>query len=231
MEISFQKTTYKLLEAPYPQNCHNYHRGPVKRANPYFGEIYSHYDCVKSCVIKKVIKKCKCWPPEIPFISDKFDNTTKNLLLCNWMKMAKGRLNETIDKDSEDFVQQQHRLQRSASQIFAECMNSYVVYCEDKCPASCIYSSYAISYERTLWPSEEKFNKSETSRNLRRCCSIVSTAYQGDFKRLILFSPKYDFFSTFSSLIGIFSLWIGLTAVSILPFSKSLIQQIFNKLI
>ena len=225
--ISFGRFT--LLEAPYRTNCRTYYSGLDRDANPLFGHIISHLDCIHSCVTKTTIKRCKCWPPEIPFIRDRQGNATRNLFLCDWMKMAKKKLNETIDtSNTGDLIHKEKKLQRMALKIFSGCTGSWVTYCEKKCGIACRFAFVETENEIDRWPSKQRTSISAEDRELNKCCALISIQYN-QIQRNFVYTPKYDFVSTMSNVFGIVSLWLGFILLDVVKYVIFTLKSAWEK--
>lgn len=221
LQIAVTNTKFTLLPAPFATKCINYKKSDGKESNPFFDNTYSHFDCIRGCILRKTISKCNCWPPEIPFIADARGNMTKNLRICNWMKRAERKSNNTLDPSNSEYLFVQRKLQRLALQIYTSCMANFFTPCEKKCRYTCNFSFVYSTYVRLAWPSEDTLNSSQESRRKKNCCSLLSIKFENDFsERQVLYYGKYDLPSTVSNIIGIFSLWVALTLAEMISVFK-----------
>ena len=219
LQIAFTLQIYRILEPPYRTRCRNFYEGPERDSSPLFGHLLGHFDCGNSCIAKFTIKRCHCWPPEIPYLADRKGNWTKNLFLCDWMEMAKKKLNETIDPHSPNFLEQNKKLEQQAFNIFDNCTGSWFDFCEKKCRLSCYSVFIDLTYEVDPWPSKQRTEASAEDLNLEKCCALISLRYNR-YQKKFIYTPRYELVSTVSNIFGIVNLWLGFILVGGLHYFK-----------
>ena len=231
LQIGITKLKYKMLRAPFDLSCRNYHSSEsASRTNPLFGPIFSNFDCTYACVVKRTIQKCRCWPPEIPFIIDYQGNGTKNIYLCDWMSMAEGQLNQSIINDSisENFIHQQRQLQKLALKNYISCSSVHFEKCNQKCPYSCEFSFIESNAELSTFEKIQKVNGEVKVLN-RRNTGLISVKYETENEIVYNYKPKYEFLSTMSNVLGIISLWTAFKMVAFPSFCRSVIKLITRR--
>ena len=155
-------------------------------------------------------------------------NVTQGLYFCNWMPVAKKKINETIDPSSIDYIQQQRKFVNSAVDIFSNCTGNWFTYCEKKCPFSCLSSFLYSTYESNPWTSDQVLPSSLEYSKLKDCCSLISLTIAPSQENFF-YTPKYDFISTISNVFGIVSLWLGIVLLDLIKFTRKFLEIIFKR--
>jgi hypothetical protein len=241
-EIYIEQQESQLLEAPYETNCYPYNRRRVEYLQERKGKGLSPHplilfplsssDCLYGCLGNETVKKCKCWPPEIPYVKSKGYNKgfssrfmNESLQLCSWYKKGGPEL-ITSPMDAED----------AAMSAFFNCLASpsMIQMCKTQCQQSCSRTRVKSTTQERLWPSDERIKYAPSSqvpalRQYRRCCSVVSVRLSSSEYTLYSYTPKYETIEFISYVGGIVSLWLGFTFIGIFDYLKYIVKLFVRK--
>lgn len=125
-EIYIQEQVSQLLEAPYRSKCINYKDQNLwqyrndKWPHPTTQAPLSHEDCMVGCLGKSTYLKCRCWPPEVPFVrvSNDVEYAARGAQLCDW----RDGQNKSTDV---------------ALARFTKCFANFESECNNKCHLDC----------------------------------------------------------------------------------------------
>ena len=236
-EIFIEEEEAHLLPAPYNTDCYAYlkynqeshlsHRSLLP-PHPFFSKPLSSSDCTYGCLGKESVKRCGCWPPEIPYVSSKSyhseTRTVSNITFCDWIKRASKWKEKKLSEKTRAMVE------------FYECFSSddVVEMCMKKCRKECIKSRFKTTTQSRVWPSNEriryaKVKESQSLKEYRNCCSVVSIRMATNEITIYSYAAKYDFVEFISYIGGIVSLWLGFTFIGIFDYFKSVVMFIWNK--
>ncbi|KAI1287350.1 Cytochrome P450 3A19 [Halotydeus destructor] len=127
-QIYIQAQETILLEPPFDSRCRNYlegRKGTNKKLHPILDTPSSRADCMTGCLGKHTMNACKCWPPELPYVSTFNTTHENNLTLCDWKTNRFGK--------SSSLQQPEHRAD------FEHCFAQFTEGCSVKCDNDCIY--------------------------------------------------------------------------------------------
>lgn len=229
MIIYVYANSFYLLPAPYESNCFIYPEFKKEAKHPFFQVPRSKEDCIKACIIESVITRCKCWPPEIPYISvDSLPDKLKKKFevpLCDWIVMSEERnpsaFQEVLDKyNQSSYMSIEYELQHISKKSFDACYQGSQE-CKKKCHIGCFFVTYGRKAQVVDWPSKEVIKYSvigEYLKNLTHCCILVSIRYGSPMMKAYRMQPKYELVETLTTIGGLVSLWLGFTFIGIWTF-------------
>ena len=177
-EIYMSEQVSELLPAPYTANCTNYVKENLelynvtweKMPHPFFQKPLSQSSCYMGCLATKTMERCKCWPPEIPYLATASNRGKSKMKLCNWLKSSTDRKS----KNKNQTAQEADNI--NALNRFNECLVKNERYCSKMCGKDCTQRRFFTTVQSYQWPSDERINFSSNSldlKKLRECCAIV----------------------------------------------------------
>ena len=239
-EIYIEEQESRLLQYPYETDCYPYtqmrdraikgrtHRD--KPGHPLLLDPLSANDCLYGCLGNETLKKCGCWPPEIPYVRTKgYDTGFSNVFIknsvkvCGWFRKGQSELSNNLT--GED----------AAMSVYYSCIASreIVKKCSDQCHAGCRSSRIKSTFQNVRWPSSERIkfalNQTDLLYKFRNCCSIVSVRLASNEITIYTYSPKYEMIEFISYIGGIVSLWLGFTFIGIFDYFKCIVKFFVKK--
>jgi len=231
-----------LLPLPYDTDCHpfrdlnlgshgNSSDPKVLPPHPLFDKPLSTSDCIYGCLGSKTVKRCACWPPEIPYVRASLyrllDQELDDISMCDWIKLGEIVANQTGQQGSIKDIGMTH---------FYKCFASPVVTktCRRRCKRECVRKRIKASAQDSIWPAVERINyappdQAKKLKEYRKCCAIVSIRMASNEITTYTYAAKYELVEFVSYIGGIVSLWIGFTFIGIFDYLRSLVKFIVKK--
>lgn len=127
------KQTTELLPSPYATDCVDYielNKDHYTKAfdakvewNPLYEYPLSKADCIIGCMSKNTLRKCNCWPPEVPYIYGHVSALKKDQIKwCDW--------------DTETGLNITSKNNETIS-WFNYCFTTHEEFCQSKCKPEC----------------------------------------------------------------------------------------------
>lgn len=243
--ISLKVKLFNLLPPPYESMCFDYADSGDDEKHPLFKFPRSRRDCMKACVAKLLIKNCKCWPPEVPFVSlDNLPATQRlkyNVPLCDWVRMSRSddsiAINRSTVSPGNDTASRIHshlkdEMTKAARTAFKKCFQNIDDLCTSQCPKNCQFKEYDQTIQIFKWPYEKAIKYSAFGnflKNFTSCCSLVSIRYSTPMFARYFMESKYELVEIITYMGGLVSLWLGFTVISVYSFINRLTVNISRK--
>ena len=244
--IYLQLKLFNLLPPPYESMCYDYEKNHGgKRKHPLFEVPRSRRDCAKACIAKLLIDNCKCWPPEIPFVSvDELPETDRlkyNVPLCDWVRRSREDSSSTSNRSTvsrrpantshldSDIETEMTKKARSA---FKKCYRDIEKKCAPLCPKNCQFKEYDENVQIFSWPYQKAINYSIFSnylKNFTSCCSLISIRYSTPMFSKYFMESKFELVEIVTYMGGLVSLWLGFTVISAYSFLDDMTSKICRK--
>lgn len=188
-ELFLTKSSSDLLPAPYVTDCLKY----AQKYQKYYDTsstddesedmIYkyplSKEDCIVGCMGINTVRRCQCWPPELPFVQAE---KSKNVInWCDW-DTADGFFNMT-EKDGE------------VVSWFSYCFSAHEDFCNSFCKLDCKTDRYSITKETKVWPAVERIDHSHNRLELieeSKCCAVISIRFWATEHTVYKYAPKFE---------------------------------------
>ncbi|KAI1299785.1 hypothetical protein HDE_03700 [Halotydeus destructor] len=221
-QIYIQAQETILLEPPFDSRCRNYlegRKGTNKKLHPILDTPSSRADCMTGCLGKHTMNACKCWPPELPYVSTFNTTHENNLTLCDWKTNRFGK--------SSSLQQPEHRAD------FEHCFAQFTEGCSVKCDNDCIQLRYSSQVTKALWPSDEVIKTAGVNdsrwRDLRECCATISVRYAVDEKTVYQSIKKFEIIEFISYVCGLISLWLGFSVIGMYDYFNFFYHHVADK--
>jgi len=231
-----------LLPLPFDTNCHAFRDlnleshekssdPKVLPPHPLFDKPLSTSDCFYGCLGSETIKKCVCWPPEIPYVRASLyrhlDQKLDDISMCDWIKLGENEAKQTG---------QQGSIKDIGMTFFYKCFSSPVTTktCRQRCKRECVRKRIKVSAQDSIWPAVERINyappdQEKKLNEYQRCCAIVSIRMASNEMTTYTYAAKHEPVEFVSYIGGIVSLWFGFTFIGIFDYLQSLVKFIVKK--
>ncbi|KAI1303569.1 hypothetical protein HDE_02112 [Halotydeus destructor] len=221
-ELFITKTTSDLLPAPYLTDCMNYvhkYRGHYdmfssdeESDDMVYKYPLSKEDCIIGCMGLNTVRRCKCYPPELPFVLAK--RSEDKIRWCDW--------------DSTDDLESAPRDNLTK---FDFCFSSHEEFCNQYCKLDCRVDRYQIIKESREWPSAELIAHSHGKERMledKACCAIVSVRFWSTEHTIYKYKAKFEPIELMSYLSGLVSMWLGFSALAFFNVLEQIFEQCFK---
>lgn len=239
-EVFLEEQQSKLLKYPYDTDCYPYleenwdaHlkvKWGEKAPHPIFGKPISMADCKFGCLGITTVKRCNCWPPEIPYVNTEHYQRflkERNLKLCDWERVGL-RMKE---RDETPWSGDTNSSRSVSMKAFSKCFShkKLVSTCNRRCRRECVRSRIKTTVQEREWPSEERIRYAPEEdkillKNYQTCCAVLSIRKVSSEITTYTYAAKYEPVEFVSYIGGIVSLYLGFTFVGIIDYFEAVVK-------